>query len=239
MQLLRAKLIRFPIIAAHRRWTYRSKELGQLADILLKFFFKARIVTRMHPGDLDKIMTDVTKLILKEDSSEIITKVAAMLNAEDDHDYFKTEFQRFMKKPKKDTARYVLYQLDKEMSNPHTGVKPLDNLTLEHILPKKPDGWEKAKFFGGNESDKTFTDYVDRLGNLTLLELPPNAILKNKTFEKKKDFIKDGKQVGFIGSELMLNKTTVANKDEWTERIILEREKYFLGLAAKAWQLDI
>ena len=239
MHLLRAKLIRFPIIAAQRRWSDTSKELGQLADMLLKFFFKARIVTRMHPGDLDKIMTDVTKLILNEHPSEIITKVAAKLNDEDDHRYFETEFQRFMKKPKKDTARYVLYQLDKEMSNPHTGVKPIDNLTLEHILPRKPDGWDKAKFFGGAESNKMFSDHVDRLGNLTLLELPPNSILKNKTFEEKKDYIKDGKQVGFLGSELMLNKMTVANKDEWTEKIIDEREKCFLDLAAKAWQLNL
>lgn len=237
MQLLRAKLIRFPIIAAYRRWGAVNKDVGQVADLLLKFFFKARIVTRMHPGNLDKIMTDITELILNEKLSEILKKVRERLCDEDDHVYFKTEFQRFMKNPKKDTARYVLYQLDKEMSNPNTGVKPIENLTLEHILPKKPDSWDKIVFLKSNDTEKNFNDYIDRLGNLTLLELPPNSILKNKTFKEKRDYVKNGKQVGYIGSELTINKKTVANKHEWTANIITEREKKFLDIAVKVWQL--
>ena len=239
IQLQRAKLVRFPIVAAYRKFGEVNDELVQLCTMLQKFFFKSRIVAREHPGMVDKIMTDVTMIILEEPVSEIMPAVQKLVTRKDDHGYFVREFGRFMKKPKKDTARYVLYQLNKELSNPHSGVKPIENLTLEHILPKKPEGWDRDRFFGGSESGKTFAECVDRLGNLTLLELPPNAALKNKTFERKKDFVgKKGIQLGYQGSRLPINEKTVIRYDEWTEEVIIKREKVFLDLAKKVWSLD-
>lgn len=239
IQLLRAKLARFPIVAAYRKWGEVNDDLVQLCDILQKFFFKARIVAREHPGSVDKIMTDITSIVHEKPASEILPEVYATLTKKDDHDYFLREFVRFMKKPKKDTARYVLYQLNKEITNPYSGVKPIENLTLEHILPKKPEGWSEEEFFGAKNSGKTFADYVDRLGNLTLLELPPNAALKNKTFKLKKDFLnKKGVQVGYHGSKLQINVDTVLTKDRWTEEVVNERERRFLELAKNIWSLD-
>lgn len=238
IQLLRAKLVRFPIVAAYRKLGEVNDDLVQLCSMLQKFFFKSRIVAREHPGVVDKIMTDVTSVVQEKSVSKILPEVKMMLLEKDDHDYFMREFGRFMKKPKKDTARYVLYQLNKKMSNPHSGVRPIENLTLEHILPKKPEGWNEEEFFGTKDSGKTFADYVDRLGNLTLLELPPNAALKNKTFDKKKDCVnKKGVQVGYQGSMLPINKY-ILTKDRWTEEVIAERENEFLELADKIWSLD-
>ena len=239
MQFLRAKLVRFPILAAYRKWDGVTDELVQLANLLQKFFFKARIVAREHPGTVDKIMTDVTTAIEEQPTTEILSRVREIVRSRDDHEYFVREFGRFMRKPKKDTARYVLYQLNKELSSPHPGVKPIENLTLEHILPKKPEGWSEEKFFGGANTGKIFGDYVDRLGNLTLLELPPNATLKNKTFADKKDFIsKNGVQVGYLGSRLPINEKTVTPNNDWTEDAIAKRESEFLGMAKKIWVLD-
>lgn len=239
IQLLRAKLVRFPIVAACRKWGEVNHELAQLCTILQKYFFKARIVARDHPGVVDKVMTDVTSIVQEKPTSEILPEVWSMLSKKDDHDYFVREFRRFMRKPKKDTARYVLYQLNKEMSAPYPGVKAIENLTLEHILPKKPEGWSEKEFFAESGSGKTFADCVDRLGNLTLLELPPNAALKNKTFAEKMDFLnKKGDQVGYLGSRLPINEKTVVAKDHWSEKTIDEREDGFLELAKNIWSLD-
>ena len=239
IQLLRAKLVRFPIVAAYRRWGEVNDDLAQLCSILQKFFFKARIVAREHPGAVDKIMTDVTGIVQEKPASKILPEVRTMLLKKDDHDYFVREFGRFMRKPKKDTARYVLYQLNKEITNPHSGVKPIENLTLEHILPKKPEGWSEEEFFGTKDSGKTFADCVDRLGNLTLLELPPNAALKNKIFLEKKDFVnKNGIQLGYRGSRLPINEMTVITEESWTEEVVVKRERYFTELAKKIWSLD-
>ena len=239
VQFLRAKLVRFPILAAYRKWDGVNDELVQIANLLQKFFFKTRIVAKEHPGTVDKIMTDITTTIRNHPTSEILPRIQKIVKERDDHDHFVREFGRFMRKPKKDTARYVLYQLNKELSNPHSGVKPIENLTLEHILPKKPDGWDKERFFGGASSGKTFGDHVDRLGNLTLLELPPNAALKNKTFAEKKDYVnKKGVQLGYLGSRLPINEKTVIPNSDWTESIIDRREEEFLNLAKKIWLLD-
>ena len=240
IQFLRAKLVRFPMLAAHRKWGEVNDEFVQLANLLQKFFFKARIVGREHPGTVDKIMTDVTTAIQNEEGADIMPRVQKIIKDKDDHDYFVQEFGRFMRKPKKDTARYVLYQLNKEMSAPYSGVKPIENLTLEHILPKKPEGWNEDVFFGASRSGKTFNDCVDRLGNLTLLELPPNAALKNKTFDRKMDFInKKGLQVGYSGSKLPINEKTVIPNKDWTESVIIKREEEFLELAKNIWNLDL
>ena len=238
MQLLRAKLVRFPIVAAYRKLSEVNDDLVQLCTLLQKFFFKSRIVAREHPGAVDKIMTDVTSIVHEKSASQILPEVKTLLLEKDDHAYFIQEFARFMRKPKKDTARYVLYQLNKKMSNPYSGVKPIENLTLEHILPKKPEGWNEEEFFGTRDSGKSFADHVDRLGNLTLLELPPNAALKNKTFDKKKYCVnKKSVQVGYQGSMLPINKY-ILTKKHWTEEVITKRESEFLELANKIWSLD-
>ena len=117
-------------------------------------------------------------------------------------------------------------------------VKPIDSLTLEHILPKNTQNWDQNEFFKNYpRSDMKMDDFVERLGNFTLLHDAVNKKLQNATFKIKKNGSND--KPGYVKSKLNINKQTVCNYDEWTALVIEEREKELAKHASVVWDLDM
>ena len=134
-----------------------------------------------------------------------------------------------------------LQRITIHLGTEHDDVKPIENLTLEHILPQNHRLWNKNNFFSeyGGEK-KNMDEFVGRLGNMTLLKKSLNSKIKNQTFEYKKGRKdeKDDRDIGYNSSELKINKETVCNHDVWTANIIEKRESDFLGFAKIIWNLD-
>src|SRR5262249_46313425 len=97
---------------------------------------------------------------------------------------------------------------------------------LEHILPRSPGKEWADAVPAGDDSD----EWVEAIGNLTLLEKPVNRGLGNKDFETKKT-------KGYSSSRLALN-TAVASKKKWSSIEIDERSKDLAVVARKVWRLD-
>jgi len=231
---LGAKLFRTPIIAAHRRWGFDAN-YKTVVVALVKFFFKFRVVRREHPGEVERLMLKWTKMIKKGSQPE---QILDSMREHDDHAHFIREFDKFAKKPSPKVAKYILQQINIHMKSQYDDVKPISDLTLEHILPQKYQGWNKDKFFEGYDSQEDIADFVNRLGNLTLLIGSINTKLKNMEFyEKKNRTDKKGNPIGYISSKLDINIETVRNKNEWTAKVIREREELFIGYAREIWRL--
>lgn len=232
---LGAKLVRIPILAAHRKWG-TDDNYKRVVVTLVKFFFKFRVVRRKHPADVADVMVEVAKMI---NEGETLEKILDKIKAHDDHEHFLAEFKNeFVKAPSKSAAKYVLQQMTLYLETPYDDVKPIDGLTLEHILPQEHQKWNEGEFFKdykGSETDKG--KFVTRLGNLTLLKSAINSKMKNQEFYHKKNDAKDGIPVGYNSSRLAINKKTVCNKDEWTANVIMEREDLFTSYADKIWRL--
>ena len=181
----------------------------------------------------------ITKMINENQS---INDVIKILKSEDDHEDFIYNFKAsFMSNPTKDAIKYVLQRITIHLGTEHDDVKPIENLTLEHILPQNHRLWNKNNFFSeyGGEK-KNMDEFVGRLGNMTLLKKSLNSKIKNQTFEYKKGRKdeKDDRDIGYNSSELKINKETVCNHDVWTANIIEKRESDFLGFAKIIWNLD-
>ena len=103
-----------------------------------------------------------------------------------------------------------------------------NNVNIEHLLPKKPDrDWELDKI--------EIKDYVDKLGNLTLVHKKINSKIGNSKIEKKLPLLK--------GSEIAMTKKVVneiiENKLLWDKNKILNRQKEFAKESYfKIWKLD-
>ena len=224
------------MLAAYRRWG-TDESYKTVVEALVKFFFKFRVVRRQHPGEVERVMLKIAEMIEKRAN---LNDILNEIKNHDDHEHFLAEFgTEFVKRLSKSVAKYVLQQITIHLQTPYDDVKPIDGLTLEHILPQDNKEWEEDKFFKdypGPEYDKN--EFVVRLGNLTLLKSAINSKMKNRTFfEKKNATNKDGVQVGYNSSKLAINKETVCNKDEWTANTIIEREKLFKEYADKIWHL--
>jgi hypothetical protein len=119
-------------------------------------------------------------------------------------------------------ARYVLAKINDKIE----AAKELtvsQALTLEHVLPKNPgSGWETAI-----PENEDIADYVNRIGNVTLLEKSVNKVMSNKSFETK--------QKSLAASKLCLNKAFQKER-EWTATHINQRGREFGKIAVKIWR---
>ena len=238
IRALNAKLIRIPILAASRKWRDNPHEYSALVRLLIKFFFKTRVVSRKYSGEIEKTIPGITKMINEGCTFENIRNEIMKY---DNHVDFKEDFKkRFVRNPHKDAAKYALRQITISLGSDYADVKPIDNLTLEHILPLNPqESWNKQAFFAGCQSIGDIEEYKRRLGNMTLLTEAINSKIQNQSFDAKKNHTdKNGKPAGYNTSQLLINEKTVRNEVEWTALVIKKREEKFTELADKIWKLD-
>ncbi|MGE0199977.1 MAG: DUF262 domain-containing protein [Candidatus Melainabacteria bacterium] len=96
------------------------------------------------------------------------------------------------------------------------------SITLEHVLPKKPqDNWPQF-------TEDEVRSNVRRLGNMVLLRASLNSSLKSSAFADKKQ--------QFSQSPYLTTKQ-VADATDWTPSTIGHRQKDLAVLALKAWPL--
>lgn len=236
IRLLGAKSIRVPILVAYRKWHGTDKtSYRRLVKVLVKFFFKIRIIRGLHAGKIEKIMSDISRMIEDDKSFQ---DVMSKLQENDDHEDFKYNFGKFIADPASNAAKYALQQITMHLGSKYADVRPIDSLTLEHILPKKTEKWSEKEFFRDYHTDKKMKDFIDHLGNLTLLKNTLNSKLQNEPFQNKISGTDNGESVGYQISSLEINRQTVCNHAEWTARIIEERGNSFAHHADLIWTLD-
>ena len=92
------------------------------------------------------------------------------LRKHDNHKNFIYDFrEKFMLKPDTNAAKYALQQIN-ILGTRYDDVRPIDSLTLEHILPLRFDKWNMRDFFAGYSKELKMEEFVCHLGNLTLLK---------------------------------------------------------------------
>ncbi len=234
ISLLGAKYIRVPLLAAHRTW--ETKDYEQLLHILVKFFFKNKTICRRRPGEIEKAMLDTTNSI---NAGFGLNRIVEELKREDYTKEFSRMFEDYVEgagKSKSGIAKYILRSVDLYLAKQNQRIdygrdQLTGHLSLEYVLPSNSDQWDKDKFFHGREEyDDEMTDYVNSLGNLTLLTKPLNSGVKIMPFDKKKNH--------YELSDLEINRQTVCKYDEWTANVIKEREEDFVKHADDIWRIN-
>ncbi len=234
IKALGAKFVRSAVIAADRQWNKDdtfSKDFKNIVYFLVKWFFQVRTVCRTSPGTIEDQILDAIEMI---NTGKSYREIVDLLKKDNDIENFNSNFKKTMLDPSDSISRYVLQQINLLMNDDNSDVRPIDNLTLEHVLPRNSTGiWDEDKFLkNADDPDAPMSEYVKRLGNLTLLSGPLNASIGNKTFEEKK-FSK-----GYMDSKLSINKDTVVKHNEWNAKIIKEREDMFRNYACNIWDLS-
>ena len=126
-------------------------------------------------------------------------------------------------------ARYYLRSIEQKMVNqkePEFVVNAdATQITLEHVLPENPSPGTWTNF---DPSDRSA--YINRIGNLVLLQATPNSDIGNAEFPDK---IKEYKKSGFVWT----NK--IAEKTSWNTKEITERQTNMAKWAVKTWPLTV
>lgn len=122
----------------------------------------------------------------------------------------------------KKLVRYILCALEKQEHN-HDIDFATTSATIEHILPKNPDG-EWDRWFPRDQQER----FVERLGNYLLLESKPNNRLAgNKALPSKLKVYADSQYPS----------TRDFSATEWTAAAIEARQQKMARLATAIWKL--
>ncbi|MHB9053944.1 MAG: HNH endonuclease family protein [Thermoleophilia bacterium] len=120
------------------------------------------------------------------------------------------------------------------------------NVEIEHILPQSPDEEVIAEF---DISMPEAALYINRLGNLCLIEKPLNASLGNKPFSQKKVVYPKSKFLltKGIAEKIVIGKNTSVDRAvkqiepflEWTSSMIEKRQVSLGELAKLVWEMPV
>ena len=129
--------------------------------------------------------------------------------------------------PKQRTLiKYSLEEINKLKNNKNELKIDFTNVNIEHIMPQEPKEWGLTK--------KQVSEYVNKIGNLTLLSISLNSTASNKVISKK---IIDLEQ-----SELLITKELVSELKNsnflWDQEAIEKRQRNFAELShSQIWNI--
>ena len=182
---------------------------------------KVERIYSKYAQQLEKAVHDDDPKKLAAAVNSVFTLVERELKAEKPHrELFLESFDDiYYSEKSRKLIKYILEKIDE-----HNGTREykidFNNVNIEHVLPQNPDSeWGLSK--------KEIEDYVDKLGNLTLLPEKINNSVKNKVINKKLPELKK--------SKLLITKKLVKQlaklKGQWGEKQITNRHKELAKLA--------
>lgn len=209
---------------------------ARIFELVEKFSFKYHIVCKLPSNRVEKIYARYAKAmedaVRETDSKHISGRIQSSFSELErelkeispNKDFFISEFRDISYKNTEQSRRLIKYILGKIDNNYRSTKEELidfDNVNIEHLLPQKP-----SKDWGLRRTD--IKEYVNKLGNLTLVDKRINSIGSNKIIKEKMEVL--------VGSELPLNKKLVEdvrnNNYLWDEDFIYKRQG---ELAELAW----
>jgi len=203
----------YPLLLAGEN-LLKKKDFLRLCRAIEILTFRHSTILKWDAKVLEGFYFDIIKFIKTNKPIGAILEKFKKEEAMKVDDQFKLAFNNFVV-PNFKIARYILWKIEEEV----TGRKqiPLDwnQATVEHILARKLE-WEERE------------EYLNRLGNLTLLSSKMNNEASNKPFKQKcEEVFKNEKRV-FITKEL--KKYHKFNKDE-----IISRQTRLTEYALQIW----
>ena len=190
----------------------------------LKLIVSAAVRTKVSrllgSSSLENGYSETAKKIFNNEIKTLDGLVKYMNTFVPNDDNFKKDFET-LKVAKSSQARYYLSILEQNSRDEETMSRNrTQKVNLEHILPRKPTAsWD-------NFSDEERKDYLNRLGNLTLLSSIANSTKGNDSFCEKKKSYKI--------SHINITKA-ISSYKYWSPKTIDRRQKELAELAVKAW----
>lgn len=150
-------------------------------------------------------------------------------------------------------TRYLLAKLTQFVDMAYKGLKypgalsEYSNLEIEHILPNNPED-DLLNSFILNNNGKEYSDYKNRLGNLTLLEKPINIVASNSflsgklvEYRKCKNYLTSSiAEINRVGENTSINRINQRLKSfsTWESSDIEERQEILINLSKQIWKID-
>jgi len=185
---------------------------------------------------LDTIYNDICTNISNESHSKINSdkilkiiegRLKKEIESNVNDDVFRNSFLSNDFNSSETRTKYILYQLSKQTKEHNFNII---NVWTEHIMPKDLKKWEKYLSKKTNlnieEIEKRKKEYLNKIGNLTIILDKWNINMSNNPFDEKKNY--------YIKSNFNITKE-LCGYDFWTFEEIDKRSNKLAELAVKIW----
>ncbi len=204
----------------------KDDQIEKLVRMIVVLSMRFSIIGTLGTGNIEKAYSDAA-ISIRSGKADTPAKVFGTLKSiyPDDNRFEADFYQRAIGKAK--LARYILGEIAtaKQGSTIQDVTEDEKRSTLEHIMPKtRSQDWLKAA-----KDEEEYLEYVNRLGNLTLIEREKNKAAANASFSKKK-------AEAYSKSDLLLTNDLCSHSD-WTVSEIQVRQADLAKAAIKIWAL--
>ena len=212
----------YPIILAMVNSEYLESEIEKVLVILETLIVRNVVIAGKVANKYEIIFAKVAYNIYHKqlnNSNEIIEELRTYIMSDNE---FKISFQNYTCKSKP-VARYILRKLNTFADNENKELTIIDDnnkIHIEHIMPESIGKWRISK--------DIHSEYLNRLGNLTLMGNEYNKEIQNYLFDEKKKVYKKSKIK--ITNDLL-------KYQEWNEIQIQERQNEFAEQACLIWKV--
>lgn len=215
---------------------------ARIFELIENFTFHYSVVCKLPTNKLEKIYGNcsnkIEEAMVKEDEKRLPGKIQSIFSDLEKElkeeapsaEYFTSEFMDLCYKNSEQyrkLIKYILGKIDSHYRATKEEMIDFDHVNIEHLLPQKPD-----KAWGLHKRD--IKAYVNKLGNLTLIDKRINSKVGNKTIKEKIPVLS---QSSLPMNKVLIDQLTTKNH-VWNESYINERQKEFAELAYdKVWKL--
>ena len=204
-------------------------EILQIGRLIESYVFR-RAVCSIPTNSMNKTFATFARDLKKDKYLESVLARFLLLPSYrrfPDNDEFKREIQlrdlyHFR------SRSYWLRRLENHGRKEHV---PVDEYTIEHILPQNENLSAEWKRDLGLDWERIQKTYLHTLGNLTLTGY--NSEYSDRPFAKKRDM-----EGGFAQSPLRLN-SGLGQLQSWTEKSIRARAEKLAGQASEVWRAPL
>lgn len=194
------------------------ENLSEILNLLISYFVR-RSICALPTASLNKILYSLYNRLKKDYEELSANAVARYLGERGGSEVFpnasmlERNFENTALFKSKKIVSRVLYEIEKLKNHE---VPSLENLNIEHFYPQTPT--KEWREMVGDEATNLEQNYLDTLGNLTLLNVGLNSKAGNKSFEDKVKMYEDK-------GSLHLNRY-FSNCDKWDIAEIKKRSKW-------------
>lgn len=205
----------------------RSKDIAKIFRVVANFAFRYFVIGNQSPGNLERVSANIAYEI-RAKNFKTPQDIADALRAVNSDPAFRADFTLASMEAAK-MARYTLAKISNYLAGQSGSEQIADpdakNVNLEHVFPQdNPSSWRTDFSKGANPSD-----YIYRIGNLTLLRVKANRDAADKSFAEKK-------RLALSGSGLKINEF-FKGALKWGDKEIELRQEGLAKAALAVWRL--
>lgn len=209
----------YPIFLAMVNESYKEEDILEMLNMIEKLIIRNFVVAGRVANRYELDFAGLAYKISQHELTNIGQIKNHLKHLIISNEEFRSSFKTFTVK-KKGVIRYLLRRLN-SLGNIETDIKRDNNkIHIEHIMPQTPTNWGISR--------EVHDQYVNRLGNLTLLGDEYNKECTNSTFDVKRTIYEQ--------SNIDLTKDLLIYED-WNEYKIRDRQSEMADKAMKIWKV--